>query len=72
MIIEKYVIETGVRSIKYLSYGVKAYILDSNISHAEFLLSKESAEHYLGLDCLKGKNPRVKKVKITYEVVDAE
>lgn len=59
---EKYIIEVGVRSIKYLGESASSYNLTDKLQYATQFNSKEQAEHLFNVPCLKGKQIRIKKL----------
>ncbi|MDD4779190.1 MAG: hypothetical protein PHT02_01110 [Tissierellia bacterium] len=65
---EKYVVEVGVKSLKYLAESASNYYLTDNIDHA-IKTADEEANSYFGVPCLKNKNPRIRKVIISYKLI---
>jgi hypothetical protein len=65
-----YVVQIGSRVLKYLTSGVYTWKLTKCLHEAEKFDSRESAEYCLDALCVRGKNPRVVAVRVTYEVLD--
>lgn len=68
MIKEKFVIEVGTKSFKYLSESVRGYNLTDDLDYAMKITNEEQAKSYFQVPCLKNKTPRLRKIKITYEL----
>ena len=59
---EKYVIEVGVRSIRYLSETATGYKLTNKLQYAKQFINKEQAEQFFNAPCLKDKQIRIRKL----------
>lgn len=64
---ERYVIEVGTRSLKYLGVCYDRFDLKNDVFNAEFFRTQEDAQDHMDtVKLLQGKKCRIKKIELVY------
>ena len=64
---ERYVVEVGTRTFKYLGYYYDRFDLKSDMVNAEFFNSESDAQEYIDtVKLLQGKKCRIRKIEIKF------